>query len=119
MFRDDEISLLARHLQKMELMSTGVGKRIRCFADCEIFYWHKSLLDTYLSEAHQKHFESSRLEFALAAVSDCKFAILQVIDCYLKNDYLHFEINIISSTHSRILINILIIEFDSVIGITS
>ena len=79
-FRDDEISLLAQRLQKMELMSTGVGKRIRSLADCELFYWHKSLLDTYLTEAHQKHFESKRLEYALAAVFDCRPAILQVID---------------------------------------
>ena len=79
-FRDDEISLLAQRLQKMELMSTGVGERIRSLADCELFYWHKSLLDTYLTEAHQKHFESKRLEYALAAVFDCRPAILQVID---------------------------------------
>ena len=78
-FRDDEIGLLAQHLQKMELMSIGIGKRIRGLADCELFYWHKSLLDTYLSEAHHKHFESSRLEYVLAAVYDCKSAILQVI----------------------------------------
>ena len=77
-FRDDELLLLAQRLKKMELLSLGVRKRLARLADCEVFYWHKSLLNTYLAEAGLRHFETIRLGYALWAVNDCRNALAQV-----------------------------------------
>ncbi len=76
-FKDEELTLLAQRLQKMELLSTGIRKRLEELTDCEVFYWHKTLLHTYLGEAGQRHYESDRLSHALRAVQDCQKALNQ------------------------------------------
>lgn len=77
-FQDEELSLLAHRLQKMELLSVGIRHRLSYLADCEVFYWHKSLLNTYLPEARERRFESSRIGQTLMAVMDCESALASV-----------------------------------------
>jgi len=77
-FRDDELPQLAQRLKKMELLSFGVRKKLVRLSDCQVFYWHKSLLNTYLAEAGLRHFETVRIGYALWAVNDCRAAIAQV-----------------------------------------
>lgn len=77
-FRDEELSLLAHRLQKMELLSIGIRYRLTRLADCEVIYWHKSLINTYLPEARERRFESTRLAYTLMAVMDCQKALEQV-----------------------------------------
>lgn len=74
-FRDEELPLLAQRLQKMELLAVGFRKRLVDLTDCEVFYWHKALIHTYLAEAGQRHFEPDRLSYALMAVYDCEKAL--------------------------------------------
>ncbi|KAI9557930.1 hypothetical protein GHT06_014682 [Daphnia sinensis] len=74
-FRDEELSLLAHRLQKMELMSIGIRHRLAELADCEMFYWHKSLINTYLPDARERRIESSRLGKTLLAAMDCQKAL--------------------------------------------
>ena len=78
-FRDEELPLLAQRLQKMELLAGGIRERVKDLADCEVFYWHKALLHTYLAEAGQRHFEPNRLGYALLAVHDCRDALRRAI----------------------------------------
>ena len=77
-FRDEELSLLAHRLQKMELLSVGIRSRLAILADCEVFYWHKSLITTYLPEARERRFESSRIASTLKAAMDCLKALASV-----------------------------------------
>ena len=77
-FRDEELSLLAHRLQKMELLSVGIRQRVSELADCEVFYWHKSLLNTYLPEARERRFESPRIGQTLMAAMDCEVALASV-----------------------------------------
>uniref|UniRef100_T1J3X6 WASH complex subunit 4 n=1 Tax=Strigamia maritima TaxID=126957 RepID=T1J3X6_STRMM len=69
-FRDDELNNFYLIMRRMEAIS-NLNERLKAATDCSFLYWHRVIMDSYLTDVFENPSIAPRVPYLYAALQDC------------------------------------------------